>query len=270
MGIIFGLGEAFFWVGYNFDFTKFSDTKNRMQEVKVWFVLVSAIGIAGPLIGGFLLSYLSFYIVFVVVILLFILSIFPLLHLKKWNIGYKVKVKNIFRRENFDNSPRYFLQGLRHLVGGIFWPIFIFYFVKEYFSLGAIIAGATLFSSFAIWVIGDHVNRFNRKLLTDFGGMVHGVISFIKVFISSFGQLFFVAVASHITYGVTEIAVNSLSYDQANKTKSMEFFIFREFMLSIGRVSLLVIILFSGLSLISSLKLGFIILGATSLLQRFF
>jgi len=270
LGGILAVGEALFWVAYNTDFAKFSDRRHRIEEVKVWFVLASAIGILGPFIGGLLLTYLGFPLVFIIVISLFFLSIFPLFHLREKKTKYRLKLGNIFRKGNFENSPRYLVQGMRHLVSGVFWPLFVFYILREYASVGFIFSTAALFSSFVIWVIGNQLTTVNKEVLTDFSSMIHGVVSFVKVFLTNFAQIFFVALPSYITYGVSEIAVNALSFDQANKTRVIEFFVFREIIFSIARISLLVIILFSGLDLLAGLRLSFILLGFVSLIQKLF
>jgi len=270
LGAIFGLGEGFFWFGYNTDFARFSDKKHRGEEVKFKFVLVSLIGIVAPLLGGFLLTYLNFYILFVIIILILILSIFPLLKLEEKKSRYGVSLNDVFRKENYENSPRYLIQGFRHLITGVFWPIFIFYIVKEYFSLGLIFSGAAIFSYSVIWFIGNKMDKIDKRLFSDFSGILHGAVSFIKVFVSTFSQIFFVNILSLVTFGVSEISNNAIAFDQANKSKIMGFLVFREIILASGRVIFVLIIFFSGLSLIASLKVSFIVLGVTSILQKFF
>ncbi len=272
LGVLLGLSEGIFWLAYNVDFTKFSDKTHRVDEVKIWYVLASAIGVIGPLLGGFLLTRFDFHVVFILVIILLCLSFVPLIALEKRSPVYPrvIHFKYVFHKGHVKNAQRYYVQGVRHLITGVFWPLTIFVFVKEYFSLGLVTSGAAFVSFFVIWWTSGQLTKVNRVVLTDFSALIHGLVSFIKVSVTTFEQVFLVAIASYTTYGVSEIAAESLSFDQASKSRPVEFFVFREVMLTLGRVSMLAVIFFVGLDLLASLKLGFILLGAISILQRFF
>ena len=267
---IYGIGEGIFWFAYNIDFSKYSDKKHRGEEVKFWFVLASFIGIISPFLGGFLLSALNFHTVFVLVVLLLILSAIPLFKIEDKKPRYKIHFKDVFLKENFKNSHRCVIQGFRHLSYSIFWPIFVFYILREYLSMGLIFSSAAVFSSIAIWFIGNQVDKFNRIIFTDFSTIIDGFVSFAKAFITTFSQVFAMSILGGITFSSSEISMNTVTFDQANKTKPVGFFIYREMLLSASRILLLLIVLFSGLDLISSLKLSFILIGAASFLQRFF
>jgi len=267
LAIIIGLGDGIFWLAYNIDFAKFSDKKHRGEEVKFWFVFASLLGILGPFIGGFILSYLNFDILFLLVIVLISLSAVPLLNSKDVVIKYRFSLKDIFRKENFDNAHRFTVQGIRLLVNGIFWPIFVFYIIPKYYITGIVFASAAFFSSIAVWFIGNEVDKLNRNLFSDFSSMINGIVSFIKVFVNSLPQVLGVSVLDGVSYSASEISNNALAYDQANKTNMVGFFIFREIILFLSRITILLILLISNLDLISSLKLGFILMGAVGFLQ---
>lgn len=270
IAIVLGLGRGIFWFAYNIDFAKFSDKKHRGEEVKVWFVLASLLGTIGPFIGGLLLTYFNFYVLFSLVIFIYILSALPLLKSKDVFVRYTLHFRDIFRKENYENAPRYTVQAVRQVVSGIFWPIFVFLLLTEYFSTGIVFAAAAAVSSFAVWFIGNQVDRINRKIFADFTSMIDGIVSFTKIFVSSFPQILSVAVLGGVTHSSSEIAHNALAFDQANKSKIIGFFLFREIILSISRLSFLAIILLAGLDIMSSLKLGFILLGAVGFLQWLF
>ena len=267
IAILFGIGDGIFWFAYNIDFSKFSDKKHRGEEVKVWFVLASLIGIIGPFIGGFLLNYFNAPLLFAIVVILFTLSAIPLLKSKDVFVRYKISIKEVFSKENFENSHRYAVQGIRHVASGIFWPIFVFFLVKQYFFTGIIFSVAAIVSSIAIWFIGNEIDKLNRKVFSDFTSMIDGITSFTRIFISSFAQILTIAVLGGVTYGVSEIAGSTLAYDQANKTKIIGFIIYREVIFTLSRVIFLGIFLLSNLDYISSIKLSFILLGTAGFLQ---
>ncbi len=270
IGASYGIAEGIFWFAYNINFSRFSDRKHRGREVNLWYVIASGIGVFGPFVGGALLSYMDFYIVFIIVIFLLILSIFPLIHLKDIHYKNEFSLKKCFNLKYFDLAPQFLIQGARHLITGIFWPLFVFYIVEEYFSLGFIFSLASVFSCIIIWVIGNKIDQFDKKIFTNISSAIHGFVSFIKIFVKTFSHVYITAILSAITYGVTEVALNAVTFDRANNSKRIEeYFVFREFILALGRIFLIILILFSGLDLIGSLKLSFILLAGMSILQKF-
>ncbi|MFH1592025.1 MAG: MFS transporter [Candidatus Woesearchaeota archaeon] len=270
LALIFGIGDGIFWFAYHIDFAKFSDKKHRGEEVKLWFVLASILGMLGPLIGGFLLGFFPFYVLFSLVIILFILSALPLLKAKNVVVKYNLSIKETFNKKNYENSHRYSVQALRHVSNGILWPIFVFFLVSGYFSLGLVFSGAYLVSSFVVWFIGNQVDKINRKLFSDFSSMIDGLVSFAKLFVSSFSQIMSVAILGGVSHSANEISQNALCYDQANKTKIVSFLFYRELIFSISRITFLLVLFIAALDVIPTLKLAFILVGAASVLQWLF
>lgn len=270
LGVIIGIGEGFFWISYNTNFARFSDRRHRGEEVNLIYVIASLIGIFGPFVGGALLSFMDFYVLFVIIILLLIFSVFPLLDIDDQKHKNKVTFKSIFNDRNYPHSYRLFLSGIRHDVGAIFWPIFIFLIVVEYFSLGAIISVASMFSSFAVWLIGRKIDKVNKEMVYRYSSVIHGLISIAKTFIRTVMGVFNVAILSMVSYGSAETAFEAIAFNNANKTRNVvSYFIYREIMLSLGRIFLLIVLLFSGLELINNLKLSFILLGVFSIFENF-
>lgn len=269
IGVTFGLADGFFWFAYNTYFAKFSDRRHRGEEVDVYYVLASVIGIFGPFVGGALLTFFNSYIVFVIVLLLLVFSIFPLLNIQDKKYGNKFSIRKVFHKDNFAHAPMFFVQGTRSLVTGVFWPLFIFYILKEYFSLGLVFSVASIFSSIVIWLVGRRIDKISKKTFANFSSMIHGIISFFKIFVSNITQVYVVATLSHVTHGTTEVSVNALTFDRANKSRHVEeYFIARELMLALGRITVIVILLYTGLDMIENLKLSFLLLGGVSLIQR--
>ncbi len=273
IGAFYGIAEGMFWLSYNVNFAHFSDRKHRGEEVNLRYILAAGIGIVGPFLGGFLLTYMSFYIVFVLVILLLLFSVFPLFHITEEQRHVHFSFNDVFYEKNLTYTPRFFVEGMRGVVSGVFWPIFIFVIVKDYFSLGMVSSVASLFSSVVVWVIANRVDTFDRdrkKRFTDTFSLIHGLVSFVKATLSEVFHVYIVGVLSLITYGVTEVSLEAISFNKANKNrKVVGFFVFRDIVLNVARIFTLGLLFFSGLDMVASLKLGFILLGATSVLQKF-
>ncbi|MEK6934749.1 MAG: MFS transporter [Nanoarchaeota archaeon] len=269
LGFIIGFGSGLFWYAYNADFAKVSDKKHRGEEVKILFVAASIIGIVGPFIGGYLLSLLDFYLLFMMVIILLISSVVPLLSSKDITLGHDFNLMDIFIKKNFDNFFLYFVQGVRVIVAGVFWPLFIFYTLKGYFSLGIIISGTALVSSIAVWFTGNYIDKIRKVNFAKVGSVVDGIVTFFRAFARNFLEITGLSLISGIAHNLVEISTEALGFDQANRTDISGFMIFREFVYVLGRVSFLLAILLIGLDPIASIKLGFFIMAGLGILQKF-
>lgn len=269
LGFVLGLGDGLFWYAYSADFAKCSDKKHRTEEVRFWFIVASLIGIVAPFIGGYLLSLSNFYILFGLVIILFIFSIVPLLMSKDIVLGHDFTISDIIKKENFENFFLYYLQGVRGVIVGIFWPLFIFFILEEYFSLGLIISGAALVSSISVWFVANYIDKINKVKFSEVGTLIDGIITFFRSFVRDFLQITAVTILGGITSYVVDISMSALGFDQANKTDVGGFLIFREMVFTLGRLSLLLAILLIGLDSIASLKLGFFILAGLSIVQNY-
>ena len=272
LGAIYGFAEGLFWLAYNVNFTYFSDRKHRGQEVNLHYVIAACIGVFGPFIGGILLRYMNFYILFIVVILLLLLSILPLLHIENKEYKARLSFRDIFHERHLSYTPRFFVQGMRSIVSGVFWPIFVFFIVKGYFSLGLVFSVASVFSSIVVFVIGNRIDKFDKnykKRFTDIFSFIHGLISFVKTIVSELFHVYIVGIISLITYGTTEVSLDALAFNKAKKNRRVvEFFVFRDIILNFARVFTIGILFFSGLDMISNLKFSFILLGVASVVQK--
>jgi len=270
IGALLGFQGGLFWLSYHVDFAKFSDRKHRGEEVKFLYVVASFIGIIGPLAGGFLLHYYGFSVVFFIVIILFLFGTFPLIKLGKIKDHYEFSLKEVFRKDHFSNAPLYLIQGMRHLTNDFFWPILVFYLLKDYLSLGLIFSGAAIFSSFIVWFVGNEVDKMNRRTFARFSSFIDGFVLLIKSVVGSFFQVLGIAALGGVTHAAAEISFNAVAYDQPHKKHIVGFFVLRELMFNVTRISLLFIIFFAGLGILNGVRLAFILVGVAALIEGVF
>lgn len=270
IGALLGFQGGLFWLSYHVDFAKFSDRKHRGEEVKFLYVIASLIGIIGPLVGGFLLHYYGFSLVFFIVIVSFLLGTFPLIRLGKIKDHYDFSLKEVFRKEHFANSPMYMVQGIRLLASDFFWPILVFYLLRDYLSLGLVFSGAAIFSSFIVWFVGNEIDKVNRKTFARFSSLIDGFVLLIKSVVSSFFQVLGIAALGGVTHAATEISFNAVAYDQPHKKHLVGFFVLREMIFTVSRIALLSIIFFAGLGILNGVRLAFILVGVAALIEGIF
>lgn len=163
--IAFALQKTFYWPGFHADLARFGSVKGAQgKELGTFGFLSSAVTIAGPFVGGAIVSLFGFPTLFIVVAALILLSNVPLLTtpeiLTPRPLVYGDAWKRLFKKEN---RARFFAYAgyAEEFVSMFLWPIFMFVVVSGFFALGAISSIATLATTLILLAIGR---------LTDVGG----------------------------------------------------------------------------------------------------
>ena len=121
-----------------------------------------------------------------------------------------------------------------------------------------------LFSLIATFVVG-RFSDMRKRLVLRIGALLNVVIWGIKTFVRTTLQVFIIDSFHGITRTAISIPFDTLTYDKANKSKLVEFIIFREIFIQLGRV-----MLFIGMIFATDLITGFIFGSGASLLYLLF
>lgn len=261
LAIIFGLSNSLFWIGYHVDFSKFSKKKFRGEEISSIRIFSSVFSMIGPLIGGIILAFISFKFLFVLVSLLLFLSVIPLFYSKDLHNPFNFSVKRIFIDQKLKDHISFLAYGIETGVAWIIWPIFIFFSILNNFtSLGFIVSISSFSSLIFIFFIGKFSDR-KRRLVLRIGALFNALIWGLKTFAKTFTHIFILDFFHGMTRTAISIPFDALSYDKANQSNIVEFIVFREITIQIGRV-----ILFISMIFIADLVTSFIFGGGASIL----
>ena len=264
--LIWGIANSFYWVSFHSDFTKFSDGKNRGQEVSLWFITAYLGILLGPILGSIIITFLGFETLFVIVSLLLLLSAAPLFLSSEFYQKTHFSFKHIFKEFPLKETYIYITMGLRVVVSQAALPIFVFIILNEYISLGAVASIAALGSM----IIGFFVGKLSRneareRTMFRYGALFHSIGWFILFFVKSFVQVAVVNLYLAVSYIFVDIPHHTLVYGEAKKSgKILEYFVYRETMLNIGRVLGILIIILTGKIIVG------LIVSAVGLLPWFF
>jgi len=258
--VLSGLSTSFYWINFHADFAKFSDKKNRGREVSIWFITAYMSILLGPILGSIIITYMGFITLFVIVSLIFMLSAVPLFLSSEVYEPIEFSIRDIFRRSHLKETYFYVTYGIRMMVSMVVSPIYIFFLLTQYISLGAI-ASLTALGSM---IIGYFVGRLSKdekkeRLMLRYGSLFHSLGLFFMVFVRTFVQIAVVNVYLAMSFIFIDIPHYSMMYTKARKQRNMMgYIVFREISIGIGRVLGVLLILLTG-----KLILGFIVSGIT-------
>ena len=264
--IIGGISSALFWTGYHADFSKFSKRKSRAKQVCVAHIASSMCAVFGPLAGGLVLTYFGFNILFILAVTLFIISAVPLFFSKDTHQKMNFSLKQVFTNQKIKDGLAFFGHGIEGITSGIIWPIFIFFTILgSYVKLGSVVTFSMIFSGLVMILAAKFADK-NRRLVLRIGIIAHSVIWFVKFFITTMFHVFVVDALHGMTRAARGVSYEALSYDKANKSKSiMEFIVFREILINAG-ASITILTM----SLFLNYKASFVIAILGTLLQILF
>ncbi|MFH1473840.1 MAG: MFS transporter [Candidatus Aenigmatarchaeota archaeon] len=265
LALVAAVQNSLFWISFHTDFARFSNKKLRGEEFSILRLITSTLNVVGPLVGALIISFVSFYYLFLFVSSLLIISLIPLFYSKDVKIRHDVSLKRVFKASSPKNFIVFMGSGAELGGSGVIWPIFIFLIVGTYLSLGIITSIATFLSLITVFIVGRMCDRFKRGSILKIGSVAHSVTWFFKSIASTGPQIILVNSISGIISSFKDIPYNAMVYDKANKKSIVEFIVFREIALQIGKL-----IFFSLIILLVFLSRGLILAGFASLFYLLF
>ncbi|MCK5040187.1 MAG: MFS transporter [Candidatus Aenigmarchaeota archaeon] len=254
--IVFGFSNALFWMGYHVDFSKFSDRKNRGEELGVARIISQLFHIIGPAVGGLILTFIGFKALFACVSVLLMASVIPLFFSKDIHEPMNFSLTEIFNGLNLKDRLAFIGYGIESGMGTVIWPIFIFFSIlNNYTSLGFVSSLSLFFSLIFIFVISRFSDSY-RRLALRIGAVANAVIWTMRSFVKTGFYVFVIDSFYGIAQTTINIPFDALCYDKANKSNIVKFIINREIAIQTGRV-----FLFLALLSVTDLVAGFVLGG---------
>lgn len=245
---IYGIAEALFWIGFHIDFSTFSESKLRGKQIGKFYSFALLAGLVGPMLGGGILTFSSFNILFFIVVLLLVGSAVPLFFTKDVREDYKLSWK-FLKKGSFKDFVSYTGVGAKGIVAGVFFPIFVYSILGLYAVMGSLFTLLGVVNLGVIYIVSKLTDVFSKRKLIRWFAIFNSIIWIVKIFVKTKLELIGVAVLS----GSSDLAVNlpytAIVYDKCNK--NVDYLIFREMGLSVGRIIVLLLVLVTG-SILSS------------------
>lgn len=250
--VIYGIADGIFWISFHIDFSMFSEEKTRGKQIGKYYSFALLAGLIGPMIGGVILTVTSFNLLFSIVSLLLIGSAVPLFFTKDVKRKYKFSW-NFMKAGSIRDLCSFIGVGSLLIVEGVFWPIFIFSILGLYVAMGSLYSLLGVVSLLVTYVTGKLVDVFDKRKLVKVFSFSNSIVWIVNIFIKTKLELISVSTIMSITSIAMNIPYTAIMYNKCGK--NVEYLVFREFGLCIGRVIVLLLVLATG-SLLSSFLFG--------------
>jgi MFS family permease len=247
VALILGISNALEYSAFNIAFTNFLDKKREGKELSFLRIVGIVSGIIGPIIGGIIIFNHSFAFTFTTSAILLVFSIIPLFLSKDFKIIHKkFEVKKIIKQDTVKVGFAYQISAILSIIGGIFWPIFIYLNVKNIISLGIIESMTSFLMIFLILYLGKKTDK-NEKATLKTGVLLNAPSWIIRLFFLSPIGLFFTNLYASFSESYIDLSYNKIIFQNAKKSNNKrDYFLFREIHLAIGRIGILIIAILTG------------------------
>jgi len=240
------LEKSFYWPGYHCDFARYSMREERGREISNLVVLASAVYIVGPLLGGLLVKTAGFPVLFIVASVLILISNVPLMMTKELftpiPFPYAAAHRRVWKKKNRRKFFAYMGFG-EELIVLVVWPIFIYTVVKDYFSIGAVVAGATLFTSLIVLWIGRLTDKKDKRIVLKAGTILYSIGWLLRLLVTTGLQVFFVDTLSRVAKNTIYVPLAAMTYARACKGSVMKEIVFFEMTLALSKVMAILAVL---------------------------
>ena len=235
---LFAFHKILFWPAYHANFVYYGNKSKRAMEISSIKGLVYLVAIAGPIIGGIILTFFGFKILFIIVCLILFASIIPLFTtLEKFEpgkFGY-FKAFRDFLNPKFRRTRFAFMGFAEDVVELTCWPIFIFLILASYASLGIIASGGTIASFLSIFLIGKWADKNDKRKMIRVSTVIYSLTWLIKSFIQTGLGLFLINSLSGISKRGISVPMTAIIYNEGSKRGNLKCIIFREMSIYFGR-----------------------------------
>jgi MFS family permease len=269
IGLIYCTSAAFYWMGYESDFSKEHSRKKTGKQTSIAQIIAIVPASISPLIGALIITNWSFKILFGIIFLLFILAIIPLFFNKEVTDKKKFTRKGILKKSTFKYSLSYIGEGIREPSSVIFWPILLFLIAINLREIGGLYALTNISLIIMVAYIGRVTNNQNRHKILKRGTILHTIPFILRAFFKTLAPIAIFQGLAAVTWGLISVPYYSTFYDKA-KTKGIGQEIYtREIYLNLGRISifaLLAIMLALGVMATTALTIVLVLGGLSTLL----
>ncbi|SHN11669.1 MFS transporter [Gracilibacillus kekensis] len=259
LGAILGIGYGFYWLAFNVLTFEVTEPESRDFFNGILGTLQSFGGMVGPFFAGYIITRLDnfqgYSIIFFISFFLFLVAIICSFFLKKRKATGKFLFKKVALERKIDQNWRNILyahifQGLREGLFIFIIAIWVFIATNSEFALGAFNLTMSLCSFIGYFVVSKVVKIEHRKRAILIGGLLlyAGVVIF--VFQTSYWMLLAYGILIGFAYPIFNVPFISLTYDIIGKAKGarelrIEYIIFRELFINIGRITSILIFIFT-------------------------
>jgi len=189
-----GIVTPFYWIAYHTVFAEDGLVNNFGQEISEANIIGSMAYAVGPALGGIVIVFYGFPVLFVFALLIILLSGLPFLFVpslpkKNHQVSYSKTLEWLKNPSHQNEEIAYFGRHALEIVGGIFYPIFMFLIAESFGKIGFLASISFFLGTFATYFAGKIYDKNKGPRLLKLGSLITFFIWLGRSFVTQFWQL---------------------------------------------------------------------------------
>lgn len=266
----YALQKTFYWPAMQADFIRFANHKQEGKELSGILSLSTIVNVIGPFLGGLLIKLYGFPALFGLVIGLILLSNLPLFFSKNPPTHEAVGFAESWRRMFAPERRHAFLSYLGYaeeLIVMVFWPLAIFFVIRNAAEMGSVVALATLATALLTLYVGKLTDQHKQRALIRLGSTGSSLTWLARIAAVTPLLVFVVDTFSRLFKSILYVPLVEMTYERAVKEGPLKTVIFYEQSLALGKM-LAALLLIGLFQFTSNLYFAFVGAAAAALLYR--
>lgn len=231
--------KTLYWPAYHSDFARHAANGEQGREISNLMVMLSAVYIIGPIVGGLILKFYGFGALFILVAILIVVSNIPMLITKEEFVpspfSYKDAMRRVFSRENRRKLLAHLGFG-EELIYLVIWPVFIYVVVNDFLELGFLTAISIAVTMAVYLFIGRLADKKDRRVMLRFGAIFNFFGWLFRLMARGITGVFLIDSYSRISKQIIVVPFVAQTYEQAQDSSVMNTIVFFEMALVLGKI----------------------------------
>lgn len=236
--VALALQKTFFWPGYHADFAYFGQSGERGREIGTVVVIESIMSVAGPLVGGVIVSLFGFPALFGFICVVIMLSNAPFFLSRETFTPSTLSYCESYRYLVSKQQRRYFWGYVgfgEELIIVTVWPIFLFVTFGTTLSTGLAVAFSTIITILIVLYVGRFTDRRDRKFVERAGAAFITLSWWMRLLARGAPSVIMLDVFSRISKQIFAIPMSAGLYEYAMRSSVVKNVIFFEMSLTVGK-----------------------------------
>jgi MFS family permease len=238
--IIHALQSSFYWLSYRSLFTKDGAMSHLGEEVGTSAIIGQIASVAGPALGGIIITLWGFSSLFIVALIVVIFSGIPFFFMQRHKKNSPATISSVISwlkvKEHRNEEISFLGRRIDEMTYGIFWPIFVFLIAGTYEKQGLVASLGLVASTVMVYLAGKIFDKKHSLGVYKFGVIISTFLWTIKAFIKTFSQLIFIEVSTGTLSPFYWVTYDSLLYERARDESDnvLTFMVSRMMMVSVS------------------------------------
>jgi len=213
-----GLQNPLYWLSYRSLFATEGVLSNIGREVGFSAISTQLAGIAGPVLGGVIITIWGFPALFIVALIVVIISGVPFFFMSKHKHEYAVKIKDVIewlKKPKHRNEELAFLgRRVDDFVVSLFWPVFVFLVLGNFEKQGLVASLGLVASTVMVYIAGRTFDTKHSYKAYKFGVVGNSIVWIIRGFGRNLSQLLMIETGAAIVSPFYWVTFDSLLYER--------------------------------------------------------